>query len=825
MSENEETRKILHRVVFYDLLSTPDIEHQRDTYDRIHEAHLSIPLMPGLETVWAPNGYGKTFAMQMLERMWKPTQYSSDQWTTRGGVHWLSDFLRECQAMVLDISDSPTSQKIGESRFHHVEELSKDNWTPVGVQRMVPFSLMMARIVELDSNDQIQEVSDLWIKPNWKNFVTHDIEVEVSRIPMFANYESKMKELLGEIPTERRRYDQYILDQLDWVDEEARLFITERDSWKKESSLLEKAGLDISKFIEDTENEYWNPVIPSTFVWEKWEGNWEGLVYPEEIIDGSVAYWESHNCICQRYQRGHFRDDGEWISGDSTGNRRPPVPFEIAKGSSIQLEMSKETNSLMEVLRTTKVDYVEIPKESLEFFEDPDRATQKVTEITNNLDTSKIQMIEDKINDVLRMKGNSTDPWSRKVSLSESTSIHKYRHGVRLWGPYTSNTDFENKKHRISRLQHKGPELDIKDKEYLINTTINAKRLFVTIPSNYQSLIKNLEENDYQMMIISALIRSWKKVLAKAETNVVRYTQLEGEVLEYENLVKERHLLENQLKTVSETNPEELKSQQQIKNKLKDVLNKMQYEMEAMSATIVPQGRALRAAKQQLALVAEILNEHQIALAFYDMSSLILKKMTLEGVAIPDERQQTLSFLHNQISHLDQFRTWGLEQETLEQYQTQPKYRNKTMFEAYMSELNRMKDSLEKQRETRFEVESPYRNTPLRKDVLSFGQKSTILTELYLGTFEALSAPSSDIGEGSFNENRYCLIIDEPEVGRSEYSLDHLIKRLIWSKTTHDAELNNSVVVLSHRNKLLKQVSGKYHLLQPVDIGYQTEEE
>ena len=56
MSENEDTRKILHRIVFYDLLSTPDIEHQRDTYGKIHEAHLSIPLMPGLETVWAPNG-------------------------------------------------------------------------------------------------------------------------------------------------------------------------------------------------------------------------------------------------------------------------------------------------------------------------------------------------------------------------------------------------------------------------------------------------------------------------------------------------------------------------------------------------------------------------------------------------------------------------------------------------------------------------------------------------------------------------------------------------------------------------------------------------
>ena len=233
-----------------------------------------------------------------------------------------------------------------------------------------------------------------------------------------------------------------------------------------------------------------------------------------------------------------------------------------------------------------------------------------------------------------------------------------------------------------------------------------------------------------------------------------------------------------------------------------------------------------RSAKEQLALVAEIVNELQLSLAFYEEAYLILKMFKLEDYEIPDvDRDNPLHFLHTQLSHLGQSSTWGLEQETLEQYHVSPKYRKKTMFEAYMSELNRMKDSLEKQRETRFEVESPYRNTPLRKDVLSFGQKSTILTELYLGTFEALSDPSSDIDEGSFNENRYCLIIDEPEVGRSEYSLDHLIKRLIWSKGAHDAELKNSVVVLSHRNKLLKQVSGKYHLLQPVDIGYQTEEE
>ena len=909
MSENEETRKILHRVVFYDLLSTPDIEHQRDTYGKIHEAHLSIPLMPGLETVWAPNGYGKTFAMQMLERMWKPTQYSSDQWTTRGGVHWLSDFLRECQAMVLDISDSPTSQKIRESSFHDVEELSKTDWTPAGVQRMVPFSLMMARIVELDSNDQIQEVSDLWIKPNWKNFVTHDIDVEVSRIPMFASYELKFSELLlsadthgnyhqrrgsehsrrGELEsrfllelnsdrkdpleiiliaeevaelsiirglrmletcithhtnnfTSRqhnlflrsqkalfRRHSRAILDYL-FVDEEAQSFITERDSWNKtpgfgmvsgtELSFLEKSGLDLSKLIEETENEYWNPIIPPTFNW---------LMFPISDGDLPLPYNYSevpHEDEIHSERWGWVSDDGELISGVSTRDRRPPIPFELATGSSIDLEMSNEINSLMEVLRTTKIDYVEIPKESLEFFENPDRATQKVTEITNNLDTSKIQMIEDKINDVLRMKGD-TDPWSRKVSLASTLSRNSFANGsiIRVKTPF----DFDTKEARIIRL-NRGKELKLE----IPHQESHSQQIKLFIPSNWQNLARFTEQMKSRIEKEKDVISEWKKELAKAESNVATFEEdfvKDGALEQFNKLTEQKKNIQAELETRITLNQKMKRKDTKENRALLAELEKIEKEMSRIRRDIPPDSFRYRrqSGKEQLALVAEILNELQKTLAFYEESYLILKMFKLEDYEIPDvDRDNPLHFLHTQLSHLGQIT--DLEQETLEKYESDSSkftstLRNKTMFEAYISKLNWMKDTLERQRKTRFEVESPYRNTPLRKDVLSFGQKSTILTELYLGTFEALSAPSSDIDEDSFNENRYCLIIDEPEVGRSEYSLNHLITRLISSKTAHDAELNNSVVVLSHRNKLLKQVSGKYHLLQPVDIGYQTEEE
>ena len=75
--------------------------------------------------------------------------------------------------------------------------------------------------------------------------------------------------------------------------------------------------------------------------------------------------------------------------------------------------MSESTNDLLEVLRTTKIDYVEIPKESLEFFESR-RTTQKVTEITSTLMASSVRTIENNINDVLRMKGHTTDHMVKK---------------------------------------------------------------------------------------------------------------------------------------------------------------------------------------------------------------------------------------------------------------------------------------------------------------------------------------------------------------------------------------------------------------------------
>ena len=256
--------------------------------------------------------------------------------------------------------------------------------------------------------------------------------------------------------------------------------------------------------------------------------------------------------------------------------------------------------------------------------------------------------------------------------------------------------------------------------------------------------------------------------------------------------------------------------------KIRDVNRELSLRKESVEEQLSTGSKII---KENLRTSLEIVDTLRLCLSFYEDAYTILE---LFDDSLSDQ-DDTVNFIDFQLAKLDKsaLKYKHRELPKLREYSL-PKYprgkNERDMLREFIFNLKRMKKHIDESGELNFEVESPFRKSTLRKEVLSFGQKSTILTELYLGTFEALSQ-STDDDEELDSDNRYCLIIDEPEVGRSEYSLDLLIKRLKSSKNIHDNEMQNSVVVLSHRNKLLKQVSGKYHLLQPVDIGYQTEEE
>ena len=66
---------------------------------------------------------------------------------------------------------------------------------------------------------------------------------------------------------------------------------------------------------------------------------------------------------------------------------------------------------------------------------------------------------------------------------------------------------------------------------------------------------------------------------------------------------------------------------------------------------------------------------------------------------------------------------------------------------------------------------------------------------------------------------RICLVIDEPESGRSEHSVDSLSERVLQMQGLIGPETDNSLIIMSHRRDVLESVGngGRFHLMQQFD--------
>ena len=125
----------------------------------------------------------------------------------------------------------------------------------------------------------------------------------------------------------------------------------------------------------------------------------------------------------------------------------------------------------------------------------------------------------------------------------------------------------------------------------------------------------------------------------------------------------------------------------------------------------------------------------------------------------------------------------------------------------------------------------PANDFEIKQEHLSFGQKSVIVSEVCLGFSIFLdpkigllnysSSTSSDFR--TYADIQLNFIIDEPEIGRSEYWVNEVARRLI--ETSYSLEDNKSIMVVSHRESLLRSFNSDsiYHVMQPQES--QNEEE
>ena len=100
---------------------------------------------------------------------------------------------------------------------------------------------------------------------------------------------------------------------------------------------------------------------------------------------------------------------------------------------------------------------------------------------------------------------------------------------------------------------------------------------------------------------------------------------------------------------------------------------------------------------------------------------------------------------------------------------------------------------------------------------LSFGQKSELIIEGVL---------AKEQQESMDGKTLRCLVIDEPEAGRSEHWTNELILKLLGRIENNKATHKNSILLLSHRGLLLNEVFNEqgYHIMHYIDMNDSEEE-
>jgi len=399
MSEDGH-RTFPHRVCFYDLLSYPESEkgempalsQERSQEGPVGEedvvrADLSIPLAPGVEAVWAPNGYGKTFAMKLLEKIRFPDSHSAARLGSR--QYWLGRFLLEARREVIEPGDQMSREDYLAMNPVEADIVSGlSGWRDGEVPKMLPFSKMMVRFVTLDESGALVNVEDLWLDAeDWFTEADPDctlilydyLDIFAANSALPENISGLVERGLGaRMGKEAISNSAYRILELEM----------DRELFGMINAISETAGIDISKFNEARGGQF--PEL-------------RGLSFMPSPLPsfGGIDGWE--------------------IKID-------PVRMGGLESQDFSVTRYWE---LLDELRKTRVKYVEIPKECHGPGEDPLQSSQElISSLVNayeHLDLNDagavgygrpseefIQQIFDRINQSI-MTGNR-DPWARSIS-------------------------------------------------------------------------------------------------------------------------------------------------------------------------------------------------------------------------------------------------------------------------------------------------------------------------------------------------------------------------------------------------------------------------
>ena len=337
-------RTILTRVVFYDLLAVPGREN---FVDSSVDSHISIPLAPGSNPAWAPNGYGKTFAFKLLSKLFHPSDFSRADIGL--GDFWLGNFLDECYNEVFEPTLGATIEDL--RKTDPTTAAKAESWSREGSQRMVPFKQMLARFNSFDGDGNLEDVLDLWIEPDWSPGRGCRSRLCSYRKMISDNAGNIEDEMVRGMPNERMRRKEWTEIHRGRSDPGSYSPIDSDGGWSGITDFLTDDGdLEILQHLEDLAPNSIKGVLRGAVASRGMGGSEKDQCLPV-IPDRSrlVDLWEEP----ERENMGYHPDLVlNWLECEEMlSSFSPEEDFTFTR-----------TYEFMEILRKTQIRYVEVPK-------------------------------------------------------------------------------------------------------------------------------------------------------------------------------------------------------------------------------------------------------------------------------------------------------------------------------------------------------------------------------------------------------------------------------------------------------------------------------
>jgi len=751
----------VHRIVFENILV--DRENLPEGNDR----SLSIPFDGKMRPVWAPNGYGKTFAFKILSFLHAtPEEIWGNEEAESVSENFWYNFIKKCKEMV-NLEESSTYDNSNKSDYSYqtpsqkfkqnMNFVSFDSTQKKLEEQLIPFFKMRIRLVGMTKdnltspNKGTKQVADISIEPNWDS-----LSFSISK-------KFWSKESLDSLFFEK------------FADEELKLLLKEQDN--------------------NSEHSIRKPIfLKSSFVFPSTQINF-GDFFGEVVEDPSDI-------------RGTMDDLNSYIADllTETGEYYSDLIFNPGfKSTDVPLET---LDPLIQLKGYYGMSMVEKEKLLLNLIE----LCGKYSSF-GELNSSPLEVL---------LEGANYQPHLPILCTLLDIEMHGLNPGITLkevlslmlYSPKPSPTSWRTYNEIEKRwLDDSGNEPNPPtEDESIIEAIRNLSTCYFEIPSliNYSSESKLSNSQDVMKSMILSIRREYSNISKNnADYKYAMREQFNDPLDKYDS-PPPSELFMNFLKIIS----------QRLGGGQQGVLDSFFEELGIKSTH-----------SYDLILV-------ELEAYYSGRDQEITERIYSQIVAPPGSKVSVYKswFVPDDLDERKDY-VWFV------QDLTEPIWENiATRILKFTEIYTNINETLDSGNSTswsamcRFhslencmQFSDPSSGFDIKEEHLSFGQRSVIVSEVCLG-FSTFIDPKN--GLLPYDQSSHFLpladiqlnlIFDEPEIGRSEYWVNEVARRII--ETSDYLEENKSIIVISHRESLLRcfKSDNTYYVMQPQESFFEEE--